>query len=157
MSMAASERLRALLCEVIRREAVDHVIETGTYRGLGSTTFVSEAFPGESPPTRFVTIEANYLNWLAARSNLRRFPFVTPVWGGTVSTERALSFILTDAVLKDTQAYPDIYIDDTEDPVAFYTREIKGRLGGRAGYLKHLLRWPVDRLHAYAGVADALR
>ncbi len=49
MSMHGDERLKNLLEDVIREESFTHIIETGTYLGLGSTTFVAESF-AETPP-----------------------------------------------------------------------------------------------------------
>ena len=121
MSMEASDRLRTLLEDTLREMRTTHVVETGTYRGLGSTTFVAEAFPDEAPPERFMTIEANWESWLLACYNLRRFPFIEPVLGKTVPQDRALAFMAEDEFLHNHHEHPDIYIDDVVNPVRFYT------------------------------------
>ena len=126
MSMHANERLKNLLRAVMREESFNIVIETGTYLGLGSTTFIAESFPANRPPSSFITIEANWNAWRKARKNLGRFPFISPLWGKSVPTEEALSFIRTDEMLANQQNYPDVYIDNTVDPIAFYSNETLG-------------------------------
>jgi hypothetical protein len=135
MSMVGDERLKNLVRDLIREESVTHVIETGTYLGLGSTTFLAESFAENGFPETFITIEANWSSWRQARKNLARFPFVTPQWGKSVSTEEALSFIRTDEMLLNQKDYDEVYIDNTEDPVAFYSNEIMGKLGTESGGL----------------------
>ena len=151
MSMAASEELRSLLKDTLQKQRITHVLETGTYRGLGSTTFVSESFPDSNPPDLFVTIEANWVSWRQARQNLRRFPFVAPLWGRTVAVDRALQFLERDDILRTHEEYPDIFIDDTSDPLSFYRNEILGGLGGAPRNPIHRIRWILDRIFACAG------
>src|SRR4051794_26393159 len=130
MAMGHDPALRVLLAEVVRAEGVDAVIETGTFRGLGSTTLLAEAFPSDKPPVRFITIEANRTSWEEARRNLQRFPFVTVLWGLSVPFQEALRFLASDECLRDHTRWPQIWIDDVTDPLGFYTREILGQLGG---------------------------
>src|SRR3989442_2583881 len=129
ISMAASKKLRQLLENTFRKEKITHVIETGTYHGLGSTTLIAESFIESSLPQIFLSIEINWDSWRLAKRNLRRFPFVTPVWGRTVPVRQAMQFIETDAVLRDHHEYPDIFIDDTRDPIQLYRNDLLGRLG----------------------------
>ncbi len=131
ISMGDSPELRALLRTVIREEAIDRVVESGTYDGSGSTTMLAEAFSSAAPPRRFVTLEANGQSWSKAKANLQRFPFVTPVWGLSVALDEALDFLRTDPCLSDHARWPDIWIDDVDDPLAFYTAETRGQLGGQ--------------------------
>lgn len=151
MSMAASEELRSLLRDILKEGTVTHVLETGTFRGLGSTMFVSESFPVDHPPRIFVTIEANWVSWRQAKGNLRRFPFVKALWGRTVPVRKALAFIERDEALRNHREYPDIYIDDVANPVYFYSQEVAGRLRGSADVPKNLVRRYFDRLVSYAG------
>jgi len=146
MSMHANERLKNLMRAVMRQEPFNFVIETGTYLGLGSTTFIAESFPADRPPSSFITIEANWNAWRKARKNLARFPFISPLWGKSVPTEEALSFIRTDEMLANQQNYPDVYIDNTADPIAFYSNEILGRL--QPGWLARPLAWLGEILDA---------
>ena len=126
ISMHDSRELRQLLAQAIVRERIVHVIETGTFEGLGSTRFLAETFASTMPPQTFVTIEANWRSWRRARRNLRRFRFVRPLWGRSLETRRALEFLETDQCLREHGRYPDIFIDDVQDPVTFYRREIMG-------------------------------
>ena len=116
--------LMELLRRVIRERKFTHVLESGTYLGLGSTRFVAEAFPAESPPEIFVTLETSWELWRRAKANLFKFPFVRPVWGLTVKRAAALDFVRQDDFLKNHRQHPDVYIDNVDDPVAFYLNEL---------------------------------
>jgi hypothetical protein len=151
MSMEAGQELCLLLKETLEKQKVTHVLETGTYCGLGSTTFVAESFPASSPPKIFVTVEINWASWRQAKRNLRRFPFVTPLWGRTVTAKAALQFIDSDYVLRNPGQYPDIFIDDTRDPLRFYREEILGALGGAHRSPARAIGWLFDRVFSYAG------
>ncbi len=151
ISMAPDNRLKPFLSSTLAQYPITHVIETGTFRGLGSTTRISESFaPGRTPGV-FVTIEANWVSWCHAKRNLRRFPFVQPLWGQSVAQARALAFIESDEALHHHARYPDIFIDDIADPVRFYRDEILGKLGAPVSNPKYLLRRCFDRAFAYSG------
>lgn len=130
MRMTGSSYLCACLKELLAHNTITHVLETGTFDGTGSTTIIAESFIAYSPPEMFITIEANWKSWRVARHNLARFPFVEPVWGTTVKARDAVEFIQSDEVLRNHTNYPDIFIDNVDDPVRFYTNEIEGKLGG---------------------------
>jgi len=153
MDMVADEDLRSLLQETIVKQGITHVIETGTYLGLGSTTFVSESFPSDRPPEQFVTIEVNWKSWRRAWRNLRRFPSVKAIWGRTVAVDRALKFLENDGALRNPNEYPDILIDDTKDPLRFYQNELSGALGGRPRKYRpwQFILWLFDRKYSNAG------
>ena len=151
ISMNDSPELRQLLAEAIVRERIAHVVETGTFEALGSTRFLAETFASTMVPRTFVTIEANWRSWRRARRNLRRFPFVLPLWGQSLDACRALEFIETDECLREHQRYPDIFIDDVEDPVAFYRRELRGELGGVPRRLHRRLLRKFDHAVHYQG------
>jgi len=151
VSMQGSDELRLLLRETLSRQRISHVLETGTYRGLGSTKFVAESFPASSPPEVFVTIEVNWVSWREAKRNLRRFPFVTPVWGRTVAGKTALQFLDSDDALGNPDRYPDVIIDNTTDPLRFYRNEILGGLEGVHKGRRQRIRWLFDRVFSYAG------
>jgi hypothetical protein len=151
MRMGAGPELSALLREVLQSRRISHVVETGTYLGLGSTTLVAESFPSDFIPDVFVTIEVNWKSWRRAKRNLRRFRFLNPVWGRTVSAEAALQFVETDDTLRNHNRHADVFIDDTTNPVRFYTSEIMGRLGGAPRHPLDAGRWLVDKVFSYAG------
>lgn len=128
ISMHDSAELRALLRDVIVRDRIAHVIETGTHVGLGSTRFLAESFPADAPPKSFITIEASWRHWRRAKRNLRRFPFVNPIWGQTLPLREAIEFVERDDFIRHHERHPDIFIDDTDDPVGFYARELRGEI-----------------------------
>jgi len=128
MTMANDPRLSELLVELIAERGIDVAVETGTYVGTGSTRFIAEAFRRGRPPKRFVTMEVNFTNWCFAKSNLRAFPFVDCRFGCSVEVDKALDFIRDDEMLHHHQDHPDIYIDDLNNPVEFYSREVRGVL-----------------------------
>jgi len=129
MFMREDPVLSEHLVRLIAAAEIDVAIETGTYLGEGSTRFVAECFLQVAPPKRFVTTEVHFANWCRAKANLRRYPFVDCRWGSTVDTEAALRFLATDEMLINHRNYHGIYIDDTNDPVGWYSRELRGQLG----------------------------
>ena len=151
ISMHDSAELRGLLRDVIAREHIAQVIETGTHEGLGSTRFLAESFPADAPPKSFITIEASWRHWRRAKRNLRRYPFVKAIWGQTLPLREAIEFVEHDDFIRHHERYPDIFIDDVEDPVGFYTRELRGELAtARMGPRRQALR-AVDRWLRYGG------
>lgn len=151
VSMDDSDELRRLLRDAIVRFDIAHVVETGTHEGLGSTRFVAESFPPERQPKSFVTIEAGWKSWRRARRNLRPYPAVTPVWGHTLELRSAIEFVEQDECIQRHERYPDIFIDDVEDPVGFYTRELKGGLSTAPRGLHKRLAFAIDRRLRYEG------
>jgi hypothetical protein len=151
VSMSKDETLRKLLAAAIDEERIDCVIETGTYDGTGSTTLIAESFPKASPAQVFITMEASWSRWRKATRNLLRFPNVTAVWGKSVSKADALKFIREDDFLRDHHKYPEIFIDNVDDPVAFYTRELRGKFADSKLTVADLIRKAIDRLFHYQG------
>jgi hypothetical protein len=150
--MIDDDGLRKALIEINRQSPITHILETGTNVGLGSTRFIAEILRSQySPPCQFVTIEANHHSWRQARENLKRFPFVQALWGLSTSREEALRFVGSDPALKDHHKYPNIFIDDVRDPVAFYSSEIAGRLGGGSRNPVEKVLEIADRPRFYAG------
>ena len=124
MAMREDAVLRGALTKLIAAEGIDIAIETGTFLGMGSTKFTAECFLQVAPPKRFVTIELNFSNWCQAKVNLRPYPFIDCRWAASVATETAINFINNDEMLRDHRNYHGIYIDDIDNPVAWYTREL---------------------------------
>ena len=150
VSMHDSAELRGLLCDVIVRRRIEHVVETGTHEGVGSTRFVAESFPRDASLRTFVTIEAGWRSWRRAKRNLRRFPFVAPLWGQSLSLRTAIEFVEHDECIRQHERYPDVFIDDVDDPVGFYTRELKGGIGGAPRGLHRRLMFAIDRWLRYS-------
>jgi hypothetical protein len=151
ISMKDDEQLRKTLRKVVEEDKIKHLIETGTHHGLGSTSLIAESFPQDSPPELFVTIEANWTSWRKARRNLFRFSFVQPLWGKSVNTKEALNFIQNDDLLHNHKDYKDVFIDNVDDPVTFYSDEILGNLGiGRFKFIRSIGEM-IDRVFHYKG------
>lgn len=129
VSMSEDDVFQDTLKRLFAENRIEYIIETGTWLGTGSTRTVANAIPKDRSPKAYYTIEANPTFHLIARYNLLRWPFVKPLWGNTVAKEKALKFIQNDEVLKNHDQYPDVFIDTLNDPVAFYTAEVNGRLG----------------------------
>ncbi|MFI5228806.1 MAG: hypothetical protein ACHQWU_07040 [Gemmatimonadales bacterium] len=149
--MADDDGLGPVLAALLRSNRVTHVIETGTYLGTGSTRMLASAFPTGEPPESFVTIEANWSSWRAALANLAGFPFVKALWGRTVTRAAALAFVRSDEALKHHERWPDVFIDDTRHPIKSYTRELRGRLGGRPRGTRAIAQFIGDRMRRYSG------
>ena len=97
ISMVTDDRLSRALIQLHQTSPLTHILETGTYVGLGSTRFIAEILASHPPvPQMFVTIEASYSNWRRAKRNLKRFPFVKPLWGLSTSRQDAQNFIESD-------------------------------------------------------------
>jgi len=128
MFMHENPLLTEQLVRLIATAGIDIAIETGTFLGEGSTRFIAECFLKVAPPKRFVTIEVLFSHWCRAKANLRAYPFVDCRWGSTVDTEAAIRFIAADEMLINHRNYHGIYIDDTDDPVGWYSRELRGQL-----------------------------
>jgi hypothetical protein len=134
MSLANDESFKKALRDFLAPAQVEVVIETGTFLGLGSTRFLADFFQSTKPPRRFVTMEVNWDHYRQARANLKPYAFVDCRWGASVDRREALDFISTDDAIRNHRAFPDIWIDDVDDPVAFYSAEMKGSLNfGRSG------------------------
>jgi hypothetical protein len=102
------------------------VLETGTFDGRGSTTFLAMATFMRGIPV--FTIEADPTHWAAARSNLAIYSHVECLLGHSVPVARGLEFLRTDPVLQNPDAYPHIYTDDLAHPVETYQLELQGML-----------------------------
>ncbi len=150
MSMVASDVLRGLIRTVIYNSKITHVLESGTFEGLGSTSFVANSFPKNALPLFFITIEANWSSWRRAKTNLFSYPFVNTLWGRSVSKTKALAHIKTDPILRNHQKIKNVFIDDIINPIAFYQNEIKGRLGKKIS-LTQRLTWFKDKIFNYSG------
>jgi len=124
-SFALENTLRAAISSFLPR----CVIETGTHTGTGSTRMILRAF-GERTPEKFLTIEVSRELVNRARVNLADAPSVECLWGLSVRREAAHRFLLGDEWLRELDPALDIYVDFLPDPVAGYTAELAGALGG---------------------------
>lgn len=127
----------------LSKEHIDVIVESGTFNGLGSTTFLSEAFKHSQRLKALHTIELNYSSYREARSNLEGYSFVHCHYGCSVEIKKAILFIEQDEAIKGHDKYPHVFIDDLTDPVSFYTKELRGHLG--MGKLKKSLNQLIYR------------
>jgi hypothetical protein len=130
--MVEDQRFLAKLEEIIGKYKISHFFETGTNLGLGSTTMLANSILKTGVKVEeFYTVERDPFFHEQASKNLKGFKFVTPLLGLSVLDSEALQFLENDPALKNHSDYPDIFIDDIIDPVAFYIKEIKGNLSGQ--------------------------
>jgi hypothetical protein len=162
--MAQDPELITRIESAIRDYRVDVAIETGTYQGTGSTRMIAECFNRVGRPKLFVTFEVGFGNWLLACRNLRGLPFVECRWGCSVDREKAVALVQDDEMLAHHERYPDIFIDDTENPIDFYTRELRGKLAwqnlpaiGKQGGLPWLLERALVGLRCLPPMEKKLR
>lgn len=135
VSMSKDQLFLDSVNAVIRDYQINTIIESGTFLGLGSTTTLAEALiNNNAKDIHFYTLEVDSNLYSKASKNLKRFSFITPVWGISVSEEAAKDFIDRDEALANHEKYPDVYIDDTKNPKQFYLNELSGNLSKQKGY-----------------------
>jgi len=127
--MVIDEAFREVLSRIIGDHRIQFFFESGTFNGLGSTTLISETIQnaGIEKPV-FYTLERDPYFYRQACENLKRFPFVKVFNGLSVDEKEAVKFLENDDYLTNHQQYPDIYIDNLENPRQFYLNEISGNL-----------------------------
>jgi signal transduction histidine kinase len=59
------------LGELAYKNTIEYIIETGTHRGLGSTTMLGNAFKNSSSLKSLNTIEIDYTNYSLAKKNIK--------------------------------------------------------------------------------------
>ncbi len=128
ISMTQDEILKSIL-ENLAKKNIEIIIETGTFNGLGSTTFVSNAFEKCNTLKTFYTLEVNPKSYAEALENLKDFPKVKCINGASLNLKEALKFVEEDEAINHHENYPDIFIDTLDNPVAFYAKELRGLLG----------------------------
>lgn len=134
IGMVHDPSIKTALADLAAESRIDTVVETGTHIGLGSTTLLARAFGNQ--PTQIHTIEANYESYRKARGNLRKYRNVRCHYGCSARLAQARDFIVRDPAILNHHHYPAIFIDDTEDPVKFYSREVEGLLAVSRGRLR---------------------
>jgi predicted O-methyltransferase YrrM len=61
------------LSELAKKNTIKNIIETGTHRGLGSTTMLGNAFKNSSALISIDTIEIDYTNFSIAKKIFRGY------------------------------------------------------------------------------------
>ena len=125
IQMSADAEFKSILQRIIANENIRFVFESGTYLGTGSTATIAELFLSNNKiPERFITVEANFEYYTAAKNNLLQYAFIEPVFGLSVDWFDAVKFIVNDEVFNTLHQYPDVFIDHIKDPQKFYLQEI---------------------------------
>lgn len=137
IKMGDDPKFKEALQKLFTEENIQYLIESGTYLGTGSTRMIIEAFPKDKKPICFYTYEINYRFYKQATTNLSAYEFVTPIWGLSVTPEDAIAFVKQDEVIANHTQYPDVFIDDIENPVDFYLKECEGKLVSKKQAVKN--------------------
>lgn len=129
VSMSSDGDFIKALEDLFERNAISHILESGTFLGLGSTKLLAETIVRlKKPPPVFYTIEVDLALYKKACKNVAKYNFIKPLWGLSVRSEDAVAYIKTDEAIRHHERYEDVYIDDIKDPVTFYLNEINGHL-----------------------------
>jgi|SRR6218665_545313 len=129
VSMSKDNLFKATLEQLFIDNNINHVIESGTYLGLGSTTLLANAIiKSNKAYPNFITIEADKEIYDRAAVNLEKYKFITPKWGLSVAAAEAKKFIQTDEAILNHEKYPEIFIDYIDNPIQRYTEEMDGQL-----------------------------
>ncbi len=156
--MVDNPHLKDSIRKLVEENRIDVVVETGTHDGIGSTKMLAEAYAGTFKPRFFYTCELSFSKYKKACKNLKRYPFVKCLWGRTVKLAEAIEFIKTDEALQHHEKYPDVFIDQPDDPASFYIKECQsGFFSRKKAFLKYLdPRYGFMRITRYQG-EDLLR
>ena len=133
------------LNDLAKNNTIKYIIETGTHRGLGSTTMLANAFKGSSSLIRLNTIEIDYTNFSMAKKNLSHFSFINCCYGCSLDLNEAIAYVKKDEAILNHEKYPEIFIDNVKDPINFYVNELEGKLNESSDsiikkFVKKLLR-----------------
>ena len=133
------------LNDLAKKNIIKYIIETGTHRGLGSTTMLGNAFKNSSTLVSLNTIEIDYTNFSVAKKNLSHFSFINCCYGCSLDLNEAITYVKKDEAILYHEKYPEIFIDNAKDPINFYVNELEGKLNESSDsiikkFLKRLLR-----------------
>lgn len=148
ISMSKDEVFKATIDEIFAKNEVRFVLESGTFKGTGSTTTLANSIiKNKANIEKFYTIEVDKKFYNIAVKNLEQFSFIEPIWGLSVDKATALNFIENDEAINNHQNYPDVYIDTLNNPKQFYIDEIDGKLSkaARQSFLKKLLSFGINK------------
>jgi hypothetical protein len=114
------------------------IVETGTYKGLGTTQRVIDAWERVGKKTKrgdkpqFITIEASEENYRDSCENLRdHYDWIDVRHGLTLYKDECIEFIEND-VFCVSPSLPEFYglKTDNPNPIEFYSKETRGQLFG---------------------------
>jgi hypothetical protein len=129
VSMSKDQEFIDAIATLFRNNKIEYIVESGTYMGTGSTKTIADlVLQNKVPIKTLYTIEVDRKLFSKAIKNLRKYPFVTPIWGISVDPEEAIKFVNTDDAIQNHEKYPDVFIDTLNNPVQFYISELNGQL-----------------------------
>lgn len=128
VSMSKDQKFIDTIESIINQNDISYIVESGTYMGTGSTKTIADILEkNRKNITKFYTIEVDNTFFRKAKKNLKKYPFVEPIWGISVDPDVAINFVNSDDAIANHEKYPDVFIDTLNNPVEFYTNEIKGQ------------------------------
>ena len=92
IKMSEEDKLFDQLKLLADKNAINIIIESGTYLGTGSTVLLSNAFAGSPSFEKLFTCEVNWNFYSEAKINLKKFSKVKCLYGRTVSFNEAEEF-----------------------------------------------------------------
>ena len=122
------ENIMSLLKSIVNN--IEIIIESGTFDGLGSTTFLSEIFKNSNTLEKLYTIEVDNRIYIKARKNLKKYPFVECLNGLTLKYQDCIDFMKKDEYVNNHENIDFIHGDDFINNDAFlsYKLELEGRV-----------------------------
>ena len=129
ISMSKDAEYRAVVESILKTNTVKSILESGTFNGLGSTSMLSDIIVENNIKLNFFyTLEVEEAIYHEAVNNLKKYPFVKPIFGMSLTKDACIKFIETDEAINHHEKYPNIFIDSIINPKEFYTKEIEGNL-----------------------------
>jgi hypothetical protein len=105
IEMSKDPEFSVVVGELIKKNSIDEIVETGAYQGRGSTlVFARTGLPVYS-------IECNPVYYEAARNNLKDYPKVTILHGYSLKQADILAFIRQDNIYK---THPELKVESRE-------------------------------------------
>lgn len=110
---------RSFIAGLIERHRIEHIVETGSYDGLGSSSLLA------STGLPFDTIECHAMNFVAAKVNLSSHVNATVHHAYSLPLSEMLGFIESDEWTNDPGTMEDLGVKfDHEDPKWYYRHEL---------------------------------
>lgn len=123
------ELMAALSALIARPDGPEVVIETGTYKGTGTTMALIKALKDTTVPGIYDldihTLEANSEFFWEAKNNLAAWPFVHPQQALSLPRTAAINFMCNDPVINGmNRPYGIVYDVNPMIQLQFYIQEI---------------------------------
>jgi hypothetical protein len=121
------ELMKALVDLFSREDGPRAVIETGTYKGTGTTMALVKAWNivASKEDFQIVTMEANTKYFNEAKRNLENWPFVLASQMLSVPRAEAIDYMRNNPIINGLKDYPDIFCDtNSGDHIGFYIKEM---------------------------------